>query len=557
MRRLTQMLICTAMLCLFIGSAAHAQKPPRCAFRAHRGCPISIGAGVCNYWSYADVKKGDDWQYVCTNVPGGDYEWWYDDGVKGNKVIARSIYAGGRNSYRFLAVRSNWRNPSGFWHVDRDSNDKNHITVHAFRKVANMGVEIEMRYNKVTSKWEEIGRSSYGSLPNSMRVENSTETKPPEYSVTLALVATSTPDPTKVDIRWSPPTPTPDPVLTAGDLVYIHGVVNMDDIMAYDARFNVELVPEEDSEGVVLTAKQDVPIHKGDILITLLRPLPPEMYYAVEDVGADAFYQDVLDGEPLGDSWSTQEDLRDMVGYAATAGTLLVPSTVCNVGNDNLGCWSGCQDCDEADAACSTPITSDPPITEETNFTPVELALVQDGNKINRFQEAVQDILAKQQPPPQIVKITTVQAAINAILAKPGSRVVIFGHGAKGRFKIGENDLSDADVQTKFIDALKGELKSLTLYGCEVSDGAEGQAFLKKLTEGLQRPVHTWDGKVYAFGNDPGIPEEMRNRFYIEAETDKKEIPAVTEWGMVVMVLLVLAAGTVVIRRARTVAAQA
>ncbi len=230
--------------------------------------------------------------------------------------------------------------------------------------------------------------------------------------------------------------------------------------------------------------------------------------------------------------------------------------TVCAPDSSDLGCWSGCLTCDEQDAGCVTPVTQPGAIVEETNFVPVELALVQDA-QINRFQEAVEDILAKQAPPPQIVKIANVQDAIDAIVAKPGSNVVIFGHGAPGFFKVGEDDLSNAVIQDKFTTALKGQLKSLTLYGCEVSKGVVGQAFLKKLTKALQRPVHTWDGKVYAFGNDLLIPSDLQNRFFIEAETDKKEIPAVTEWGMVVMVLLVLAAGTVVIRRVRAGTVQA
>ncbi len=203
---------------------------------------------------------------------------------------------------------------------------------------------------------------------------------------------------------------------------------------------------------------------------------------------------------------------------------------------------------------------------QEANFSPVHLALIQAGNKINRFQEAVHEILLKQNPPPKkIVKIGNVQDAIKAILndfVKQGpGHVVIFGHGSPGHFKIGEDDLADPAIQAKFIDMLKGSIKQLTLYGCEVGHDAVGQAFLKKLTEGLQRPVHTWTGKVYAFPNKwsdgSAVPTGLSNRFFIEDDTEKKEIPAVTEWGMVVMVLLVLAAGTVVIRRARAGTVQA
>ncbi len=233
-----------------------------------------------------------------------------------------------------------------------------------------------------------------------------------------------------------------------------------------------------------------------------------------------------------------------------------LPPTLCNETGTNAGCWSGC-DTDTCDADCEE-LPENLELVEETNFLPVHLALVQAESKINLFQKAVHEVLAKQNPPPkEVVKITDVQDAIDAIIAdydaQGAGHVTIFGHASPGHFKIGEDDL--AEFQDKFIEAIREKIKSLTLYGCQVSQGTDGQAFLKKLTEGLKRPVHTWDGKVYAFPNKwpdgSAVPPELANKFFIEDDTDKKEIPAVTEWGMVVMVLLVLAAGTVVIRRVR------
>lgn len=293
-----------------------------------------------------------------------------------------------------------------------------------------------------------------------------------------------------------------------------------------------------------------------------LREFPPQVVYIHGSTPAIPIYFNVP--HPMG-KWI----VGDRFGWLLLAGhgVAVSPEQFGNamdaagmmcVDDGALSCWSGCLSCE--DPGCSEQIGAGA-IAEETNFSPVHLALVGPSN-VNKFMDAVQDILAKQNPPPKEVEpINTVQDAIDAIhddfkLQGP-QRVVIFGYGSSGHFRIGNDDLADPGIQDKFITAVKGKIKSLTLYGCEVSDGAEGQAFLKKLTEGLQRPVHTWEGKVYAFGNDPVIPVDMRNRFYIEDDTDKKEIPAVTEWGMVVMVLLVLAAGTVVIRRARTVAAQA
>ncbi len=245
------------------------------------------------------------------------------------------------------------------------------------------------------------------------------------------------------------------------------------------------------------------------------------------------------------------------------------PLALCNGSGTNAGCWAGCLP-EACDADCDE-LAVNLQLLEETNFLPVHLALVQAGNKINRFQEAVHEILLKQNPPPKkIVKVGNVQDAIKAILEDykkqgPG-HVVIFGHGSPGHFKIGEDDLADPDIQAKFVNMLKGKLnqaalKQLTLYGCEVGKGVAGQAFLKKLTKGLQRPVDAWTGKVYAFPNKwsdgSPVPPELANTFFIEDDTVKKDIPAVTEWGMVVMVLLVLAAGTVVIRRVRAGTVQA
>jgi hypothetical protein len=253
-----------------------------------------------------------------------------------------------------------------------------------------------------------------------------------------------------------------------------------------------------------------------------------------------------------------------VAGNCVIGGQECCPLGACVVINDrNAGCWSGCLTCDPLEALCSdTPVNL--PLEEETNFLPVHLALVQADFKINHYQEAVVEILLKQKPSPKkIEKVGNVQDAIAAILhdfnKQGAAHVVIFGHGSPGHFKIGKDDLADPVIQDKFTKGLAGMLKTLTLYGCEVSKDAEGQAFLKKLTAGLKRPVHTWTGKVYAFPNKwpdgTAVPAELANKFMIEATTDKKDIPAVTEWGMVVMLLLVLAAGTIVIRRSRAMRA--
>lgn len=249
-----------------------------------------------------------------------------------------------------------------------------------------------------------------------------------------------------------------------------------------------------------------------------------------------------------------------------------IPKPLCNGAGTNAGCWTGCEE-DACDAQCDLDLVVQQSleewqdtVVEETNFLPVHLALVQAGDKINWFQEAVLEVLVKQKPSPKkILKIANVQDAIDAILAdyveqggKKPIDVAIFGHGRPGHFKIGEDWLEDPTVQEKFANALNGKIDNLVLYGCSVGAGHDGQKFITKLSKALKPvKIKVWTGKVYAVPNkwphEGGVvPEKLQNKFFVEGEKKKEEIPAVTEWGMAVMVLLVLAAGTVVIRGLRS-----
>ena len=83
----------------------------------------------------------------------------------------------------------------------------------------------------------------------------------------------------------------------------------------------------------------------------------------------------------------------------------------------------------------------------------------------------------------------------------------------------------------------------------------QGQRLIKKLSKELRCTIHAWTGKVFAFPNaypdgDP-FPEPLRNKFFVEGDKKKTNIPAVTELGMVVMAALVIAAAAVVIKRRR------
>ncbi len=224
---------------------------------------------------------------------------------------------------------------------------------------------------------------------------------------------------------------------------------------------------------------------------------------------------------------------------------------ICTEAGDNRGCYSGCDLLMDCSGDCLLP-PDNTTLREVDNFLPVHLALLP-LSEINKFPQAVSDILKKQDPPPKQIKwIKDVQDAIKVIQegyeAQGLENVVIFGYGSPGHFRVGDDNLEDADIQSKFIAALKGKMKELTLYGCEVSQGP-GQAFLQKLTRGLQIPVRTWEGRVYAFGNDETIEEKFRNRYYVDDDARKKVIPTASTWGLIAMGAALLCAGTVIVWR--------
>ena len=218
-----------------------------------------------------------------------------------------------------------------------------------------------------------------------------------------------------------------------------------------------------------------------------------------------------------------------------------------------MGCIAGCDD-GACDSSCDDA-TADLPgeWIEETNFLDKQfLALVQAKSKINDFQKAVQENLAKI-PNAKVVKIQNTQDAIAAIEQdfqdkETPINVVIFSHGAPGHIKLGEDPLEDPSNQAKFVVALKGKIKRLWLYGCSV---AQEKGLQDKLSKELQAPVHAWTGVVAATGHQEGVPEEFRNKFYVMGDKKEVDIPTVSEWGLVVMSLLVLTAGTVVVMRRR------
>lgn len=311
-----------ALLTVYGARPVDADCPPRCAVGPGAGCPIAVGAGPCRYSSFEDTKGGL-WCYVCTNVAGGDYEWWYDEaGAKPNKVVGRCVFKGGKNNHGYITEENDPDQRIIFWHYVIDGNDHKHVVVHIFFKDPNIGFEIELQFNNETDEWDEIFRRQYQSLDD----PTTPLPIPAVYSVNLALLATNVPtNPTVVDIKWSAPDPEPIPVLTPGDSIYLVGITPAD-VINVDPNYHVMAAPQPGPIGIILTAQATVPLLSGDVLATIRRPAQPSMLYAVRDQGAEAFYINVFNGAPLGPSWSSRLDLADMVGYVAASGDMDIPA---------------------------------------------------------------------------------------------------------------------------------------------------------------------------------------------------------------------------------------
>ncbi|MEE9297367.1 MAG: DUF4347 domain-containing protein [Phycisphaerae bacterium] len=295
--------------------------------------------------------------------------------------------------------------------------------------------------------------------------------------------------------------------------------------------------------------------------------------------------------------WTSTICLGALLAVAYPAAQSQGQPLLCNKGLDNAGCYSAC-DADSCDAECSESIASKA-MEPAQNFT-LQLAIVQgpkicnvdadcpdggtcldDGpgpskicsgktDKINRFQEGVRDTLLKKGLAKDKIKgvndIKEAIIAINADFTAKGSPaggidVAIFGHSAPGYIKVGETKMfKNTAALNEPIDqflALSGKIKTLTLFGCEVAGNADGRQLVQDLHNGLGRiPVKAWTGRVYAYPqNEPIVPAERRGKLFHQGDKHDKAIPTVSEWGMMVMGLLLFTVATIVIRRSRRAAA--
>ena len=160
-----------------------------------------------------------------------------------------------------------------------------------------------------------------------------------------------------------------------------------------------------------------------------------------------------------------------------------------------------------------------------------------------------------------IAKIDARHAALGHTL-----NVVLGGHGDSGLFCFGPDDATARDqcignsppyaaiVQTnkdKLVGALTGKIDHLIFASCLVGADPNGQGFIKKLQVGLgANLVKAWTNAVW-YAPDVWGTVFPENGLYVELPAEKKEIPTVTTWGLVVMGLLVLTAGTTVVLRRR------
>ena len=237
------------------------------------------------------------------------------------------------------------------------------------------------------------------------------------------------------------------------------------------------------------------------------------------------------------------------------------------------------------DSTCGGGTCGDPdllPIIEVDNIVQ-NLALVQAGSKINEFQNNVRTVLAKPTSGvDKVVDVADCQEAIDAILADGVLQEVecidaaIYGHGHDGLIKVGEDRLTsynnaactgagapatcctgDGTGDCEFcLDAfnaqLAGSLCSLTLFGCSVADGNKGQELLAELSLGMGGiPIKSWTGTVFAYPKLWPANPTRENKLWHEGIKKVKDIPTLSQWGVISMTLLLLTMASIAVAHRR------
>jgi hypothetical protein len=181
------------------------------------------------------------------------------------------------------------------------------------------------------------------------------------------------------------------------------------------------------------------------------------------------------------------------------------------------------------------------------------LALVQAGDKINKFQANARKVLTNKGI--QYRNVATVQQAIAAADSLYNSsggpiHLLIIGHGREGSIKVGEDRFNHDTpeglaAQAKFEGAMAGKLVNLTLFGCSVAKGEAGQALMSKMAANLGGiEIKAWTAPVAADEND----------FWTMLDTKKKmnvSTPAADARVIALVALALLVTGSLFVARSR------
>jgi hypothetical protein len=157
-------------------------------------------------------------------------------------------------------------------------------------------------------------------------------------------------------------------------------------------------------------------------------------------------------------------------------------------------------------------------------------------------------------------RVGDVSAIINNVdneFKRRGNRavdVVIGARGAPGSFTIGGQVVGgDNKNEQDLIKGLQGKIKSLWIISCRVAQDNVGVAFLQRLAQGLavgaKQPVAVAGptGDLFADAVKNQLLCSPKNCTY---ETKAKEaVPSLTDWGLIVLGLLLAGSLAFMIRR--------
>ncbi len=282
-------------------------------------------------------KKGGIWTLTCTNESkSGDFVWTYQAaaGAK-KKTIGRCIYVGGQN--KTGASRDAAGNIKIWWHTCRKPGT-NKAILDVFDKTACKSTQRDLRHQN--GRWEEVSRrdTSNALYAAFSDVDANGDTIPDEnfayltagiYDVTPPLLAEyETRVTLEVDFIGGANNISWDigemtPTLNIGD-----EIVFSDLALSMAAFIDPRFLPLDTIEGLALTAIVPITPATGEILASFVPPGPGpiETRWAIVDQDAEPFWSSIFDSpSPIEDlGFSLLLDLSDMPGYDGSAGDFVV-----------------------------------------------------------------------------------------------------------------------------------------------------------------------------------------------------------------------------------------